>query len=54
MSTVIPYESKELKGVWIRPTYFDKKQIEEALNKTITTLAEVKRNNKLLSLKDVA
>lgn len=26
----------------------------EALNKTITTLTEVKRNNKLLSLKDVA
>ena len=28
MSTVIPYDSKELKGVWIRPTYFNKKEIE--------------------------
>jgi hypothetical protein len=27
MSTVIPYDSKELKGVWIRPTYFNKKDI---------------------------
>lgn len=32
MSTVIPYSSKELKGVWIRPTYFDKKDIEEVLD----------------------
>ena len=32
MSTVIPYDSKELKGVWIRPTYFNKKDIEEVLD----------------------
>ena len=31
-STVIPYESKELKGVWIRPTYFNKKEIENVLD----------------------
>ena len=33
MSTVIPYSSKELKGVWIRPTYFEKNEIESILNK---------------------
>lgn len=32
MSTVIPYDSNELKGVWIRPTYFSKKEIEEVLD----------------------
>lgn len=32
MSTVIPYESKELKGVWIRPTYYDRKSIEQVLD----------------------
>ena len=32
MSTVIPYSSNELKGVWIRPTYFSKKEIEDVLN----------------------
>ena len=32
MSTVIPYDSKELKGVWIRPTYFNKKDIEAVLD----------------------
>ena len=33
MATVIPYDSKELKGVWIRPTYFNKNDIEEVLDK---------------------
>ena len=32
MATVIPYDSKELKGVWIRPTYFNKNDIEDVLN----------------------
>lgn len=32
MATVIPYDSNELKGVWIRPTYFSKKEIEEVLD----------------------
>ena len=32
MATVIPYDSKELKGVWIRPTYFSKNEIEDVLN----------------------
>ena len=41
MSTVIPYSSNELKGVWIRPTYFSKKEIEDVLN----TLEESGINN---------
>ena len=32
MSTVIPYSSDELKGVWIRPTYFNKNEIENVLD----------------------
>ena len=32
MATVIPYDSKELKGIWIRPTYFSKKDIEDVLD----------------------
>ncbi len=32
LATVIPYDSNELKGVWIRPTYFDKKEIESVLD----------------------
>lgn len=32
MSTVIPYDSSELKGVWIRPTYYDRKSIEQVLD----------------------
>lgn len=32
MSTVIPYDSEELKGVWIRPTYFDKDSIVKVLD----------------------
>jgi len=32
MSSAIPYDSKELKGVWVRPTYFDKKDIEDVLD----------------------
>lgn len=33
MSTVVPYNSQEMKGVWIRPTYFDKRDIENVLDK---------------------
>ena len=33
MATVVPYSSKEMKGVWIRPTYFEKKDIEAVLDK---------------------
>ncbi len=32
MSTVIPYNSGELKGVWIRPEYYSKKDIESVLD----------------------
>ena len=32
MATVIPYDTNELKGVWIRPTYFSKNEIEEVLD----------------------
>ncbi len=32
MSTVIPFDSNELKGVWIRPTYFNKNDIIEVLD----------------------
>lgn len=32
LSTVIPYDSNELKGVWIRPTYFEKEKIIEVLD----------------------
>lgn len=32
MATVIPYDQNELKGVWIRPTYFTKKDIEGVLD----------------------
>ena len=32
MSTVIPYDAGELKGVWIRPSYYSKKEIESVLN----------------------
>lgn len=32
MSTVIPPDPNELKGVWIRPTYFEKKDIEGVLD----------------------
>ncbi len=32
MSTVVPYDSSEIKGVWIRPTYFGKKDIETVLD----------------------
>ena len=32
MSTVIPFSSKEVKGVWIRPTYFSKSDIEDVLD----------------------
>ncbi len=32
MNTAIPYNNKELKGVWIRPTFFNKKDIEKVLD----------------------
>ncbi len=32
MSTVIPYEASELKGVWLRPTYFNEKDIIKVLD----------------------
>ena len=32
VSTVIPYDSRELKGVWIRPTYFEKDSIVKVLD----------------------
>ena len=32
MSTVVPYKQDELKGVWIRPTYFNKESIVDVLN----------------------
>lgn len=41
MSTVIPYDSSELKGVWIRPTYYDRKSIEQVLD----TLCDAGINN---------
>ena len=33
MSTVIPYDSNELKGIWIRPTYFNKADIVDVLDR---------------------
>ena len=33
MASVIPYDSKELKGVWIRPEYYCRPEIEEVLDK---------------------
>lgn len=41
MSTVIPYDSTELKGVWIRPTFYNEKDII----KTLDQLAEAGINN---------
>ena len=32
MSTVIPYKQDELKGVWIRPTFYNSEQIEQVLD----------------------
>ena len=32
MSTVIPYDAAELKGVWIRPTYYNEKDIIKVLD----------------------
>lgn len=32
MSTVVPYNPDELKGVWVRPTYYNKESIEKALD----------------------
>ena len=32
MATVVPYKYNELKGVWIRPTYYNKKSIEGVLD----------------------
>lgn len=33
MSTVIPYNQNELKGVWIRPTYHNQEEIESVLDR---------------------
>ena len=41
MSTVIPYDSSELKGVWIRPTYYSEKDIVKVLDQ----MASVGINN---------
>lgn len=41
MATVIPYNENELKGVWIRPTYYNKQQIETVLD----SLAQAGINN---------
>lgn len=32
MSKVIPFDSREVKGVWLRPTYFTRGEIEDVLN----------------------
>ena len=32
MSTVIPYDPAELKGVWLRPEFYQRKDIEKVLN----------------------
>ena len=32
ISTVIPYDADELKGVWLRPTYYQKKDIDKVLD----------------------
>ena len=32
MASVIPYKYNELRGVWIRPTYYDKNSIEDVLD----------------------
>ena len=37
MSTVIPYNPQELKGVWIRPTYHSAEEIEAVLDKLSMT-----------------
>ena len=33
MSTVIPFDSQELKGVWIRPTYYTENDIKDVVEK---------------------
>lgn len=37
MSTVIPYNPSELKGVWIRPTYHNEEEICEVLDRLATS-----------------
>ena len=32
MATVVPFKASELKGVWIRPEYYNRKSIEEVLD----------------------
>lgn len=32
LSLVLPYKQNELKGVWIRPSYYSKQEIEQVLN----------------------
>ncbi|MCQ2754557.1 MAG: family 10 glycosylhydrolase [bacterium] len=41
MSTVVPFNSEELKGVWIRPEYYTRKNIEQVLD----TLQDAGINN---------
>lgn len=41
MSTVVPYDAKELKGVWIRPTFYNEKDITQTLDQ----LAAIGINN---------
>ena len=41
MSTVIPYDLNELKGVWIRPEYYSKRDIENVLD----SLSDIGVNN---------
>ena len=36
LATVIPYDAKELKGVWIRPTYYERKDIESVLDSMVS------------------
>lgn len=41
MATVVPYDSAELKGVWIRPEYYSKRDIESVLD----NLSDIGINN---------
>ena len=41
MSTVIPYDANELKGVWIRPVFYNSNDIEKVIN----SLADAGINN---------
>ena len=41
ISTVIPYNPKEMKGIWVRPTFYTEEDIEKVLN----TLSDAGINN---------